>query len=756
MRELRELHAPYPGLRPFEPHELPVFFGREAHVGRLIDILARERFLAVIGPSGAGKSSLVRAGLLPALTLGWTSDVSDWRIATMRPGDRPLRRLAAALLQPDVLGPALGNTEPAPQPGSMADPALPALVEAELRRGPRGLIDLTADALAQQHDRPPFNLLVLVDQFEELFRYANLGSAQVNEAEAFVSLLLLPRLDEAPPARRIHVVLTMRTDALHDCARFLDLPEAINHGQYLVPRLKPDELRRAIAEPARVFEGRVDAAVVDRLVGRVQESPDQLPLLQHALAQMWEAASERDSRHPTISLQDLQTTGGIDKALSQHANRIYGCLSAADQERADLLFRAITEQSDGGARDARRPQRLDRIARSAGLAPDQWPLLEPVLRGFAVEGANFLQFAEPLAAETVVDLSHEALIRQWDRLRALADWEAALAAQYRRWAERSRQHQHGGELLAGADLAAALAWRDGQAPLDPGVGQLADGSSVVVPWRPGARWAARYAPAVGADPAAAEREFERVLAYIDASDIEAKRQAQERHDAEQREVVAKLEAEYERTQAAVREQRLAEDAARRSRRLTLLASTVALVALIAAACALWFWLESLDKTRAAEDYARRATVLRLAAEGQAMVAGLRPGGTEQGLLELLAAHRLAPGVEPYFALQASVAQTERMLKLIPAGGEVVAVAFSPDGQRIVSGSEDKTLRLWDAKSGAPIGAPLRGHDDAVSSVAFSPDGQRIVSGSGDKTLRLWDAKSGAPIGAPLRGHDEAV
>ena len=84
------------------------------------------------------------------------------------------------------------------------------------------------------------------------------------------------------------------------------------------------------------------------------------------------------------------------------------------------------------------------------------------------------------------------------------------------------------------------------------------------------------------------------------------------------------------------------------------------------------------------------------------------------------------------------------------------MAFSPDGHRIVSGSCDKTVRLWDADTGQPIGAPLTGHTDRVNSVAFSPDGHRIVSGSADKTVRLWDADTGQPIGAPLTGHTGTV
>ena len=254
--------SPYPGLRPFRDDESDIFFGRERQTDQLLARLAHNRFLAVIGPSGCGKSSLVKAGMLPALRAGFMAEVgSRWRICELRPGDRPLGQLARALASPDILGADRDSEESA------------AFLEATLRRGPLGLIEIVKGAEALRDA----TLLVLVDQFEEIFRYRERIAA--DEADAFVALLLASAGQHEVP---IYVVITMRSDYLGECAVFQGLPEAVSDSQYLTPRLTREELELAIAGPARVFGGQVDPKLLNRLINDFGTDPDQLPLLQHA------------------------------------------------------------------------------------------------------------------------------------------------------------------------------------------------------------------------------------------------------------------------------------------------------------------------------------------------------------------------------------------------------------------------------------------------------------------------------------------
>jgi len=179
---------------------------------------------------------------------------------------------------------------------------------------------------------------------------------------------------------------------------------------------------------------------------------------------------------------------------------------------------------------------------------------------------------------------------------------------------------------------------------------------------------------------------------------------------------------------------------------------VALVILLLIGLASWAGFAAWDAKRKFRD----ATALRLVSEGGAMTAGLRPGGTIKGLFKVLAGHRLSRSANTDEALQTEYLKFRQLIFLRQQSAPILAVAISPDGKRIVSGSWDKTLRLWDADTGQPVGQPLAGHSDWVNSVAFSPNRQRIVSGSFDNTLRLWNADTGLPIGQPLAGHSDWV
>ena len=149
--------SPYPGLRPFQEDEAHLFFGREAQIEDMLARLEDRRFLAVVGTSGCGKSSLVRAGLIPALEQGFLSEaLPNWRMAVMRPGSTPFDNLTTTLLSEAALGPERQSATQAA-----------ALLQATLRRGPVGLVE----AVAESHLPEGTNLLLVVDQFEELFRY---------------------------------------------------------------------------------------------------------------------------------------------------------------------------------------------------------------------------------------------------------------------------------------------------------------------------------------------------------------------------------------------------------------------------------------------------------------------------------------------------------------------------------------------------------------------------------------------------------
>ena len=266
-----------------------------------------------------------------------------------RPGGDPINNLAAALDDPAVLG------RPAESADAAAQSAM--LLEVSLRRSGLGLIEAIQLAGRPEDE----HALIVVDQFEELFRFAGAADrpGRDEDAAAFVKLLLEASQQRELP---IYVVLTMRSDYIGDCARYRGLAEAVTTALYLIPRMTRDQRRSAIVEPVRVGGGTIAPRLVVRLLNDVGDDPDQLPILQHALMRTWDYWKAHGGNERPIDVEDYLAIGSMVDALSQHADEAYdGLADDHDRAIARRVFQALSEKGADN-REARRPTTLGKLA----------------------------------------------------------------------------------------------------------------------------------------------------------------------------------------------------------------------------------------------------------------------------------------------------------------------------------------------------------------------------------------------------------
>jgi tetratricopeptide (TPR) repeat protein len=531
------LFNPFPGLRPFEPDEEHLFFGREKEIDDLLRRLRSTRFLGIVGTSGSGKSSLVRSGLIPSLQSGYMAGAgSSWRIAILRPGEDPIGHLAAALDGESVLG----------GPPEMADTSR-LLLEVTLRRSSRGVVEAVRQARLPTGD----NLLIIVDQFEELFRFRH--SHQVensrDEAIAFVKLLLEASAQQQVP---IYVALTMRSDFIGDCMDFPGLPEAVNAGLYLVGRMSREGLRAALTGPVAVAGGAIAPRLVNRILNDLGDDHDQLPLVQHALMRTWDHwASTHSDR--AIDLEDYEAVGTFRDALSQHAEEAYEeAAGSGHATTAARIFKALTD-TFSDQRGVRRPTAVSELA---AICETDVAQVIAVVEIFRRPGRSFLMPPAPLplTGRSIIDISHESLMRCWTRLIAWAEEERAAAAFYSRLAQAALWYEQGSAgLWRNPELELAQVWRRETGPT--------------------AAWARRY-----------DEGFDRAIAFLDQS-------LQERD---------RLDAEREHERRA------------KLRRTQLVAGVLATLLVVAVGLGLFAWNER-QRAQGNLDLARQAVDESLAA-----------------------------------------------------------------------------------------------------------------------------------------------
>jgi hypothetical protein len=426
--------GPLPGLEPFRTEDAPLFFGRDlltdTIVRRAWDLVkdpAGEAMLAVVGPSGSGKSSILRAGVVPAVLDGRTGFGAGWEWVVFSPGAEPTVRLAEALAE--VTRTAAEEIRAALR----EDPtAWPGMVD-----GQRGLV-------------------VFVDQFEEVFTSCTEG-----ERAAFLAML------EGGTAARLHgrtpvvVILSMRADFYGAATAEPSLVPVLQDNQLVVGPMTVEELRRAICEPARAAGLEVEEELVDLLVAEItprhatptsasaMHEPGALPLLSHALLETWAR-----SRRGRLTVADYQATGGIAGAVQQTAERLYGELSDDDRALTRRLFLRLVNVDDEFV-VTRRRERWEDLP--GGGTPDTDVQA-------AIEGLvdRFVTHRLLTVGADSVEVSHEALLTAWPRLREWVDADRAglrthrqLSEAARLWAEHDRDPE---SLLRGARLEGAHGW----------------------------------------------------------------------------------------------------------------------------------------------------------------------------------------------------------------------------------------------------------------------------------------------------------
>ncbi|MFE5120644.1 AAA family ATPase [Streptomyces sp. NPDC056669] len=765
--------CPYRGLASYRQQDARWFFGRERSTDALVTQLraAEETggLVVLVGASGAGKSSLLNAGLVPALR--------ERRVLHLVPGADPLAELARRI-------PELTDAVPASAEPEAREPGTPGFARA---------VREAVTAWAQRETSAAARPVVIVDQFEEAF---TLGSDEADR-RAFIQVLhavCTPDGPGEPPP--VLVVLGIRADFYELCLAYPELADALQHRHMVLGPLTTAELREAVTGPAKAVGLELEPGLAELIVREVSaDSPrgthdaGVLPLLSHALLATWQRR-----KAGRLTLAGYRAAGGIQGAVAATAERAWSDLDTEARTAARLLLLRLVRLGEDTQATRRRGTR-HQLAKESTDPGKTEESLEALVRARLVT----------LDAETV-EITHEALLHAWPRLRDWIDEDRndhlvrqRLEEDGRAWEDSSRDASL---LYRGSRLEQAHTWAKtaGGTYLTRSAVEFLAAS---VRLRRRTVWLSR-----GAVSALV------VLAVLAAGTAVVA--WQQRDDAVFEQVVTEAD-RFQYTdpslsaQLALVAHRLRPDDEATKNRLLSVVNAPLATPLHGHTGAVYLTTfspngrllatASYDRTVRLWDVSDRArpkplgkpltghtswvssavfspdgrTLASAGDDGTVRLWDVRNPGHPRpigaplthhdGTIYLLAfspdGRTLATATEDRVVRLWDMSRPGRPRPLGALTGHTAAVrsvAFSPDGRTLAAGGDNGAIRLWnmaDPHHPRRIETVLTGHEDLVHSVAFSPDGRTLASGSADNTVRLWnvrDPRRAEPLGSPLTGH----
>lgn len=449
--------CPYLGPHPFEEKHAEYYFGREALIQELLQVLKRTNICALIGASGSGKTSLLRAGILPQLTGGKDFLESDqWQIRYLTPGIHPLKSLAAAFTIPN-------------QNITVANQLLQS--EALLRNQPDGLVNLLTAAMVKRPHIEKFWLII--DQFEELLTPTI--DSQVQQDRQHVINVLVTAL--RCPSINLGVIIGLRSDAIAHLLIYEEFFSLIKHNRIMVTPMSYQEIRDVIEKPAEKLGLKIDPYLIHNLTLDLTGAPGELALLQNTLYELWRhrTSTSSDSGSPCLSLDSYMKLGRLSTILTDRATAFYQALSPEEQTAAQRIFLALCDLGEGRFDQSRQihrselinqkfPQRLiDRILQK--LVEHRFVVVDKPNISFQPEGQSIATTAwetqgqdktdvqrwlvanlptTTAPTEDIIELAHKSLVSDWALLRKWLESSRPTLRQQRDLEERARVwHDHG-------------------------------------------------------------------------------------------------------------------------------------------------------------------------------------------------------------------------------------------------------------------------------------------------------------------------